>query len=34
MIPASFDYVRATSLAQAIGLLQTDPDGSKRSDRN
>jgi carbon-monoxide dehydrogenase medium subunit len=29
MIPASFDYVRASSLAQAIGLLQTDPDGSK-----
>ena len=29
MIPASFDYVRATSLAQAIGLLQTDPDGTK-----
>lgn len=29
MIPASFDYVRATSLAHAIGLLQTDPDGSK-----
>jgi carbon-monoxide dehydrogenase medium subunit len=29
MIPASFDYVRATSLAHAIGLLQADPDGSK-----
>ncbi len=29
MISASFDYVRATSLAQAIGLLQADPDGSK-----
>jgi aerobic carbon-monoxide dehydrogenase medium subunit len=29
MIPASFDYVRATSLAQAIGLLQKDPDGTK-----
>lgn len=29
MIPASFDYVRATSLAHAIGLLQQDPDGSK-----
>src|ERR1700681_1897618 len=29
MIPASFDYIRATSLAHAIGLLQTDPDGSK-----
>jgi aerobic carbon-monoxide dehydrogenase medium subunit len=29
VIPASFDYVRATSLAQAISLLQTDPDGSK-----
>ena len=29
MIPASFDYVRATSLAQAVGLLQKDPDGSK-----
>ena len=26
MIPASFDYVRATSLAQAVGLLQKDPD--------
>jgi carbon-monoxide dehydrogenase medium subunit len=29
MIPASFDYVRATSLAQAIGLLQLDPDSAK-----
>jgi carbon-monoxide dehydrogenase medium subunit len=29
MIPASFDYVRATSLTQAVGLLQKDPDGSK-----
>lgn len=29
MIPASFDYVRATSLSQAIGLLQDDPDGAK-----
>jgi carbon-monoxide dehydrogenase medium subunit len=29
MIPASFGYVRASSLAQAIGLLQNDPDGSK-----
>ena len=29
MIPASFDYVRASTLAQAIGLLQNDPDGSK-----
>jgi aerobic carbon-monoxide dehydrogenase medium subunit len=29
MIPASFDYVRATSLGEAIGLLQRDPDGSK-----
>ena len=29
MIPASFDYVRATSLPQAIGLLQKDPDGTK-----
>ena len=29
MIPASFDYVRATSLAQAIALLRKDPDGSK-----
>ncbi|GIQ78208.1 xanthine dehydrogenase family protein subunit M [Bradyrhizobium sp. RD5-C2] len=29
MIPASFDYVRATSLSHAIGLLQDDPDGNK-----
>src|SRR5713101_6542298 len=29
MIPASFNYVRATSLTQAIGLLQKDPDGTK-----
>jgi len=29
MIPASFDYVRATSLAQAVSLLQKDPDGSE-----
>ena len=29
MIPASFEYVRATSLPQAIALLQDDPDGSK-----
>ena len=29
MIPASFDYVRATSLAEAVALLQQDPDGSK-----
>jgi carbon-monoxide dehydrogenase medium subunit len=29
MIPATFDYVRATSLAHAIGLLREDPDGSK-----
>ncbi len=29
MIPASFDYFRASSLGQAIGLLQNDPDGSK-----
>jgi carbon-monoxide dehydrogenase medium subunit len=29
MIPASFDYVRATSLSHAIGLLQNDPDGTK-----
>jgi carbon-monoxide dehydrogenase medium subunit len=29
MIPASFDYIRATSLSQAIDLLQADPDGSK-----
>src|SRR5258707_1785629 len=29
MIPASFDYVRATSLAQAIGVLQKDSDGTR-----
>lgn len=29
MIPASFDYVRATSLAQAIDLLANDPDATK-----
>jgi len=29
MIPASFDYVRATSLAEAVALLQKDTDGSK-----
>jgi carbon-monoxide dehydrogenase medium subunit len=29
MIPASFDYVRSSSLAEAVGLLQNDPDGSK-----
>jgi carbon-monoxide dehydrogenase medium subunit len=29
MIPASFDYVRASSLAQTISLLQQDRDGSK-----
>ncbi len=29
MIPAPFDYVRASSLGEAIGLLQKDPDGSK-----
>jgi carbon-monoxide dehydrogenase medium subunit len=29
MIPASFDYVRATSLSHAIALLQDDPDGTK-----
>jgi carbon-monoxide dehydrogenase medium subunit len=29
MIPASFDYIRATSLAQTVSLLQQDPDGSK-----
>lgn len=29
MIPASFDYVRATSLSHAIGLMQDDPDGTK-----
>jgi carbon-monoxide dehydrogenase medium subunit len=29
MIPAAFDYVRASSLAQAIDLLSDDPDGTK-----
>ena len=29
MIPAAFDYVRASSLAQAIDLLRGDPDGTK-----
>jgi carbon-monoxide dehydrogenase medium subunit len=29
MIPASFDYVRAATLTEAIGLLQQDPDGTK-----
>jgi carbon-monoxide dehydrogenase medium subunit len=29
MIPAAFDYVRASSLDQAIDLLNRDPDGSK-----
>lgn len=29
MIPASFDYVRATSLAHAIGLLREDPHSTK-----
>ena len=29
MIPASFDYVRATSLAETVALLQKDTDGSK-----
>lgn len=29
MIPAAFDYIRATSLAHAVGLLQGDPDGNK-----
>jgi carbon-monoxide dehydrogenase medium subunit len=29
MIPAAFDYIRANSLAQAIDLLNSDPDGSK-----
>jgi carbon-monoxide dehydrogenase medium subunit len=29
MIPASFDYVRATSLSHAIGLLRNDPDGTR-----
>lgn len=29
MIPASFDYVRATSLREAVDLLQKDPDSTK-----
>jgi carbon-monoxide dehydrogenase medium subunit len=29
MIPAAFDYVRASSLTQAIDLLRDDPDGTK-----
>lgn len=29
MIPAAFDYVRASSLNQAIGLIRDDPDGTK-----
>jgi carbon-monoxide dehydrogenase medium subunit len=29
MIPAPFEYVRATSLADAIGRLQGDPDDTK-----
>jgi carbon-monoxide dehydrogenase medium subunit len=29
MIPAAFDYVRASSLTQAIDLLRDDPDGRK-----
>ncbi|MEH2625256.1 carbon-monoxide dehydrogenase medium subunit [Bradyrhizobium sp. AZCC 1719] len=29
MIPAAFDYVRASSLAQTIDLLREDPDGTK-----
>jgi aerobic carbon-monoxide dehydrogenase medium subunit len=29
MIPAPFDYVRAESLSQAIGLLTANPDGAK-----
>ncbi|MCK1716871.1 xanthine dehydrogenase family protein subunit M [Bradyrhizobium sp. 141] len=29
MIPAAFDYVRASSLAQVIDLLHDDPDGTK-----
>ena len=29
MIPAAFEYVRATSLSQAIGLLQDDSEGTK-----
>ena len=29
MIPAAFDYIRAGSLAEAIDLLQRDPEGTK-----
>jgi len=29
MIPAAFDYVRASSLSEAISLLHDDPDGTK-----
>jgi carbon-monoxide dehydrogenase medium subunit len=29
MIPAVFDYVRASSLSEAIGLLHDDPEGTK-----
>jgi len=29
MIPAAFDYLRASSLTQAIDLLRSDPDGTK-----
>jgi aerobic carbon-monoxide dehydrogenase medium subunit len=29
MIPAAFDYVRASSIANAIDLLQRDPEGTK-----
>jgi aerobic carbon-monoxide dehydrogenase medium subunit len=29
MIPASFDYIRASSLGEAIGLLQKSPDDNK-----
>ncbi|MHC2332901.1 FAD binding domain-containing protein [Bradyrhizobium sp. USDA 4454] len=29
MIPAGFDYIRASSLAEAIDLLHGDPDGTK-----
>ena len=29
MIPAAFDYVRASSLTEALGLLRDDPDGTK-----
>ncbi|MGY4623384.1 FAD binding domain-containing protein [Bradyrhizobium sp. USDA 4486] len=29
MIPAAFDYVRASTLKEAIGMLRDDPDGTK-----